>query len=150
MKFSEIVKQATALLQEKGQVSYRMLKREFALDEDALDDLKAELIEVDAVAVDREGKMLVWVGAAAVPGSPLEGARSRSSTPSPASPGSYTPPIWRSVSVPHKLLWKRVAPPRRSARPSPPSLPISRAPRHSLKALTRKKPARLLIPPSSS
>src|SRR5215475_9946422 len=92
MKFSEIVKQATALLQEKGQVSYRMLKREFALDEEALADLKAELIEVDGVAMDREGKILVWVGASAVPGTPLEGARSRSSTPSPPSPVSYTPP----------------------------------------------------------
>src|SRR5215510_1405213 len=92
MKFSEIVKQATALLQEKGQVSYRMLKREFALDEEALDDLKAELIEVDAVAVDREDKMLVWVGASALPGSSLETPRSHSSIPSPPSPVSYTPP----------------------------------------------------------
>src|SRR5215475_8820888 len=92
MKFSEIVKQATALLQEKGQVSYRMLKREFALDDEALADLKAELIEVDIVAVDREGKMLVWVGASALPGAPLEGSRFHSSTPSPRSPVSYTPP----------------------------------------------------------
>jgi len=28
MKFSEIVKQASTLLRDKGQVSYRMLKRE--------------------------------------------------------------------------------------------------------------------------
>jgi hypothetical protein len=39
MKFSEIVQQATTLLQNKGQVSYRMLKREFDLDDATLDDL---------------------------------------------------------------------------------------------------------------
>ena len=62
MKFSEIVKQASALLKDKGQVSYRMLKREFDLDDEALEDLKAELIEVDGLAVDKDGKMLVWTG----------------------------------------------------------------------------------------
>jgi len=62
MKFSEVVKQASALLQAKGQVSYRMLKREFGLDDEELADLKAELIEVDGLAVDKDGKMLVWVG----------------------------------------------------------------------------------------
>src|SRR5262249_8279768 len=49
-------------------------------------------IEVDAVAVDREGKILVWVGASALPGAPLEGSRFHSSTPRPPSPVSYTPP----------------------------------------------------------
>ena len=62
MKFSDIVKQATTLLQDKGQISYRMLKREFTLDDETLDDLKAELIEVDRLAVDQDGKMLVWIG----------------------------------------------------------------------------------------
>jgi len=57
MKFSEIVKQASDLLQDKGQVSYRMLKREFGLDDEELADLKAELIEVDGLAVDKDGKM---------------------------------------------------------------------------------------------
>ncbi len=65
MKFSEIVKQASILLQDKGQVSYRMLKREFGLDDEELEDLKAELIEIDGLAVDHDGKMLVWKGMAA-------------------------------------------------------------------------------------
>src|SRR5262252_2423061 len=64
IRFSEIVKQASALLQDKGQVSYRMLKREFDLDDEGLEDLKAELIEIDGLAADKEGKMLVWKGAA--------------------------------------------------------------------------------------
>ena len=62
MKFSEIVKQASTLLHEKGRVSYRMLQREFDLDAELLEDLKVELIEVDELAVDKNGKMLVWAG----------------------------------------------------------------------------------------
>lgn len=62
VKFSEIVKQASVLLKDKGQVSYRMFKREFDLDDETLEDLKAELIEVDGLAVDQDGKMLVWIG----------------------------------------------------------------------------------------
>ena len=39
MKFSEVVNQAIALLEESGRVSYRALKREFDLDDEALEDL---------------------------------------------------------------------------------------------------------------
>jgi class 3 adenylate cyclase/predicted ATPase len=62
MKFSEIVKQAVALLQETRRVTYRTLKREFDLDDEALEDLKFELIEGQRVAVDEDGRVLVWVG----------------------------------------------------------------------------------------
>src|ERR1043166_6064676 len=77
MKFSEIVKQAGALLQDKGQVSYRMLKREFDLDDEGLEDLKAELIEIDGLAVDQDGKMLVWKG-----GADSDAAKSQPAVPS--------------------------------------------------------------------
>jgi len=43
VKFSEVIDQASDLLQRKGRVMYRSLKREFALDDEALEDLKAEL-----------------------------------------------------------------------------------------------------------
>ena len=46
MKFSEIVKQAVALLQDSGRVSYRSLKIEFDLSDDHLDALKDELIDI--------------------------------------------------------------------------------------------------------
>ena len=67
MKFSEMVTQAVAWLQRERRVSYRALKREFALEDDALEDLKEELITVKKLAVDKDGKMLVWTGARAVP-----------------------------------------------------------------------------------
>jgi hypothetical protein len=63
MKFSEIVDQASALRQRKQRITYRTLRREFALDDDALEDLKFDLIDGQRLAVDEEGKVLVWVGA---------------------------------------------------------------------------------------
>jgi class 3 adenylate cyclase/predicted ATPase len=62
MRFSELVDQASEFLQQRGRVSYRALKREFDLDDETLEDLKAELIEVKELAVNKDGKMLVWVG----------------------------------------------------------------------------------------
>ncbi len=41
MKFSDIIDQASTLLQRKGRITYRALKREFALDDEALADLMA-------------------------------------------------------------------------------------------------------------
>jgi hypothetical protein len=66
MKFSEIVDQASALLQRKQRITYRTLRREFALDDDALEDLKFELIDGQRIAIDEDGKVLVWTGAAPV------------------------------------------------------------------------------------
>ena len=62
MKFSEVVAQSLAWLQREGRVSYRALRLEFDLTDDALEALKEELIEVKELAVDKDGKMLVWVG----------------------------------------------------------------------------------------
>src|SRR5262245_46765735 len=62
MRFSAIIAQARALLQDKGRITYRALQREFALDETALADLKEELIEGEQVARDEKGKVLVWTG----------------------------------------------------------------------------------------
>ena len=45
MKFSELVEQVQTLLQRQGRVSYRALKREFDLDDEYIEDLKAELID---------------------------------------------------------------------------------------------------------
>ncbi len=85
MKFSEIIDQASALLQRKGRLTYRSLKLEFALDDEQLDVLKEELIEGQELAVDKDGKMLVWVGASPVQSSKFQ-------VPSSHPPASYTPP----------------------------------------------------------
>jgi class 3 adenylate cyclase len=48
-------------------VSYRALKRRFALDDDR-EDLKAELIDAQHLAGDEDGKVLVWLGGPAPAG----------------------------------------------------------------------------------
>ena len=55
MKFSDIVDQASALLQRKGRVTYRALKLEFDLDDERRDVLKDELIDAQEVAADKDG-----------------------------------------------------------------------------------------------
>ena len=41
MTFEEILEQAIAMLQRRGRLTYRALKRQFDLDDAYLDDLKA-------------------------------------------------------------------------------------------------------------
>ena len=64
MTFEEVVDQAMAMLQRRGRVTYRLLKRQFTLDDEALEDLKIELIKGQRLAVDEAGEVLVWTGAA--------------------------------------------------------------------------------------
>ena len=65
MDFYEVLAQVIALLQREGRTSYRALKRQFALDDDAIEDLKEELIVARRLAVDEHGRVLVWTGEAA-------------------------------------------------------------------------------------
>jgi hypothetical protein len=65
MTFEEIVDQAMAMLERRGRLTYRALKRQFNLDDDYLADLKAELIEAQRVAIDEGGTVLVWTGSPA-------------------------------------------------------------------------------------
>ena len=67
MTFEEVLDQAIALLQRRGRLTYRTLKRQFQLDDAALEDLTVELITGQRLAVDEGGEVLVWSGA---PGPP--------------------------------------------------------------------------------
>jgi class 3 adenylate cyclase len=86
VKFSEIVDQASVLLQRKGRITYRALKLEFALTDEQLEVLTEELIDGQQVAVDEGGKVLIWKGTDT--SSPLL----TSTTGQPQAPVSYTPP----------------------------------------------------------
>jgi class 3 adenylate cyclase/predicted ATPase len=82
----ELVTAVVALLQREGRVSYRMLKRRFGVDDAYLEDLKDELIYAKRLAVDEDGKVLVWIGEG-------QGIAAQTITPlTPQSPASYTPP----------------------------------------------------------
>src|SRR5262245_25947523 len=65
MTFAEVVDQATAMLQRRGRVTYRLLKRQFDLDDESLEDLKEALLYAHPVVDD--GRGLIWTGAPAVP-----------------------------------------------------------------------------------
>jgi hypothetical protein len=106
MTFEEILDQAVAMLQRRGRLTYGALKRQFQLDDDYLADLKAELINGQRVAIDEDGKVLVWRGREGTgelenrrirePREPKEAANRRP-------PATYTPAYLaeriRSVSV---------------------------------------------------
>jgi hypothetical protein len=62
MTFEEILDQAMAMLQRRGRLTYSTLKRQFQLDDAALEDLKDELIYGQRLAVDEEARVLVWRG----------------------------------------------------------------------------------------
>ena len=62
MTFDEILEQVLEMLQRRGRVSYRALKRQFDLDDAYLADLKAEIIDVHRFAMDQDGTILVWTG----------------------------------------------------------------------------------------
>ena len=62
MTFDEVLGQVKELLQQQKRTSYRGLKRRFDLDDEYLEDLKAELIGALRIAADEAGHYLVWVG----------------------------------------------------------------------------------------
>src|SRR6266536_5879807 len=89
--FNEVLSQTIAMLQQHGRVSYRALKRQFAIDDDFLEDLKYELIEVQQRAIDQDSTMLVWTGETRVAAAPMP-----ASAPSAAAP----PPDTRQAQEP--------------------------------------------------
>jgi class 3 adenylate cyclase/predicted ATPase len=70
--FEEILDQALAMLQRRGRVTYRTLKRQFQLDDEALADLKAEIITGQRLAVDEDEEVLVWTGDVSTPPAPVD------------------------------------------------------------------------------
>jgi len=85
MDFYAVLAQVMELLQREGRVSYRALTRQFDLDNDYLEDLKAEIIKAKRLAVDEDGDVLVWTGGTALP------AASGPATDPERAPRSYTP-----------------------------------------------------------
>jgi len=62
MDYDAIVTQALTLLQRERRLSYRVLKLRLQLDDDTLEALKEDLIYAKKLAVDEEGRVLVWTG----------------------------------------------------------------------------------------
>src|SRR5215475_9538746 len=88
MTFEEILDQAITMLQRRGRLTYSTLKRQFRLDEDALNDLKAELLYAHPEVRDDTGRGLVWTGD---PG-PASTTHAAPAEPPARVPLAYTPP----------------------------------------------------------
>lgn len=90
MTFDELLEQLITLLQKQGRVSYGAIKRRFDLDDAYLDDLKTELIEAQRLAVDENGRLMVWAGDTASASPPPASVPASAAVHTPA-PISYTP-----------------------------------------------------------
>ena len=94
MDILEVLDQIVDLLRQRRQVTYRILKRQFALDDDALEDLKEELLYSYPDIADDAGRGLVWTGATPVPStesrvpSPPQSPAPSPQPPAPASPAA--------------------------------------------------------------
>jgi class 3 adenylate cyclase len=80
MEFTTLRTQVMALLQGEGRVAYRALKLQFQLDDDTLEALKDDLIYAKKLAVDEDGRVLVWTGGTS------SAPPAASSVPLPATP----------------------------------------------------------------
>ncbi len=88
MDFVAVVDQVIVLLRQRGRMTYRTLQRQFQLDDDALHDLKDELLYAHPEVHDEAGRGLVWTGDAGT-------ASSATSAPVEIpgqAPRAYTPP----------------------------------------------------------
>ena len=85
MTFDEVLAQTLTLLEIEGRVAYSALKRRFDLDDEYVKDLKEEIIDAKQVAVDEDGKVLVWSGVIDAAARPRDSLKSQS-------PINYTPP----------------------------------------------------------
>jgi class 3 adenylate cyclase/tetratricopeptide (TPR) repeat protein len=96
MTFDEILTQVLELLQRDGRVSYRALKRRFDLDEEYLEDLKAEIIQAKKLAIDEDDAVLVWTGGFAT-------------APAPVSDRERPPLAYTPAYLAEKILASRAA-----------------------------------------
>ena len=81
MTFEEVLDQAMAMLQRRGRLTYRTLQLHFQLDDAHLETLKDELIYGQRLAVDEDGRVLVWTGGTDMP--PSAPAPQAAATPAP-------------------------------------------------------------------
>jgi class 3 adenylate cyclase/tetratricopeptide (TPR) repeat protein len=100
MDFYVILDQVIDLLRQRQRVTYRALKVQFQLDDEALEALKDELIYGQRLAVDEEGRVFVWIGDAGI----APPAASGSAHTQEREPLTYTPPY-----LAEKILTSRSA-----------------------------------------
>ena len=98
MNLLDIIRDARRHLQENGRVSLRVLRRQFELDDEALEELIEELVDVQRVAR-REENVLVWAGDA------TQSARE----PTPEQPAARDLRVYTPKHLADKILQSRSA-----------------------------------------
>ena len=109
MDFYAVLDQVLDLLRQRGRVTYNALKRQFGLDDACLQDLKDEIIEAQRVAVDEDGRVLVWTGDVAASPPPAAAPAAVQARPPDAGPRAYTP-----AHLAEKIVTARPCPRRRA------------------------------------
>ena len=147
MDFYALLDQVVDLLRSRQRITYRTLKRQFDLDDAALEDLQEEILFAHPQIADEAGRGFVWIGDSATASGPVSPP-----VPDPAwAPLTYTPPylaekiltsrsvlegerkqvtvLFADLKGSMELLADRdPEEARRSARPSPPGDDGCRAP----------------------
>src|SRR5215475_2125891 len=91
MDFYAILDQVVDLLRQRQRVTYRALKVQFHLDDEALEALKEELLYAHPQVVDDEGRGLRWTGDTA--STPVQAPPSTPPAPQPVTPGDPPPQV---------------------------------------------------------
>ena len=99
MTFEEMLDHALAMLQRRGRLTYGTLKRQFQLDDDALNDLKDALLYAHPEVCDDAGRGLLWTGD---PQTALPAA-------APAGTPAQTPLAYTPKHLAEKILTSRSA-----------------------------------------
>src|SRR5687767_15152951 len=115
MDFDHLLDQAIEMLQRRGRLTYRTLKRQFDLDDETFEDLKEELVYGQRLARDEAERVLVWTGEPASTPSPAPVPQFRNHSPTPRN-------ISRTRFSPLAVPWKG------NASRSPSCLPTSKIP----------------------
>jgi class 3 adenylate cyclase/tetratricopeptide (TPR) repeat protein len=107
--FNEVLSQTIAMLQQHGRVSYRALKRQFAIDDAFLEDLKYELIAVQQRAVDQDDTVLVWMAETGAATAPMPAPATSAAVPPPATRHAQEPLAYTPTYLAEKILTSRSA-----------------------------------------
>src|SRR6516162_8158782 len=94
MDYNAVLAQVLALLQQEQRLSYRVLKLRLQLDDDTLEALKEDLIYAKKLAVDEDGRVLVWTGGTS------SAPPTASSVPLPATPEASPAQVEAAPVVP--------------------------------------------------
>src|SRR5215475_3463065 len=93
MSLYDVLDQIIALLRQRKRVTYRLVQREFALDDETLADLKDELIYAQQLAVEEDERVLVWIGdPEGTPAVPWPPAQTLPQSAIRETPPSHVPP----------------------------------------------------------